>query len=109
MSNVDLEILKQRLKGDVDALKSHEGGMSEVIDIVMVLVMIVVIGAIGIFVADNVVTQTGTPANANLSAMRTDILGAGETGSGFIVILIIAFIGAVAIGYMFMLQRKGRR
>lgn len=109
MTNIDLEILKQRLKDDVDKFKSHEGGMSEVIDIVMTLVLIVIVGAIGIFIADQVVTTTGTPSNTNLSAMRTDILSAGDTGSGFIVILIIAFVGAVAIGYMFMLQKRGRR
>ena len=45
-------------------------------------------------------------SNANLTAMQQDILGAGETGAGFIVILIIAFIGGIAIAYMFNMMRK---
>lgn len=88
-------------------MAKDESGMSEAVDIVMALIMIVVVGAIGIFIADQVVTRTGTPSNANLSAMQTDILGAGETGSGFIVILVIAFIGGIAISYMFgLIGRK---
>lgn len=96
--------------------------MSDVVDTVMALVMVVVVGAIGIFIADQVVTQTtvNTPYNAtngnftgmnvNLSGMYTDILSAGETGSGFIVILIIAFIGGLAISYMFgLIGRKKQR
>lgn len=87
-----------------------EHAMTEAVEIVLALVMIVVVGAIGIFIADKTVTATGTPAQANLSAMQTDILGAGETGSSFIVILIIAFIGGVAISYMFgLMGRRGRR
>ena len=89
-----------------EKFRKNESGMQEAVNIVMALVMIVIVGAIGIFVADQVVTQTGTPTNANLSAMQTDILGAGETGSGFIIILIIAFIGGIAIAYMFNMMRK---
>lgn len=88
------------------SMSRDQRGLMDAVNIVMALVMIVVVGAIGIYIADQVVTQTGTPSNANLSAMQTDILGAGETGSGFIVILIIAFIGGIAISYMFGLIRK---
>lgn len=104
-------LLELQVKDFVNKVKKYdpfhsEHAMSEAVDIVMALVMIVVVGAIGVYIADQVVTQTGTPANANLSAMRTDILGAGETGSGFIVILIIAFIGGIAISYMFGLIKR---
>lgn len=86
-----------------------EHAMSEAVDIVLALVMIAVVGAIGIYVADKTVTATGTPANGNLSSMRTNILTAGDTGSSFIIILVIAFIGGVAISYMFGLMGKRRR
>lgn len=85
---------------------SDERGLQDAVNIVLALVMIVVVGAIGIFIADRTVTATGTPTNANLSAMQTDILGAGETGSSFVVILVIAFIGGIAISYMFGLMGK---
>jgi len=88
--------------------KNDQSGLQDAVGIVMALVMIVVIGAIGIFIADTTVTETGTPTNANLSAMQTNILGAGETGSSFIVILIIAFIGGIAIAYLTGMFR-GRR
>lgn len=88
----------------VSAFMKDEKALQDAVNIVMSLVMIVVVGAIGIFVADTVITETGTPSNANLSAMQTDILGAGETGSSFVVILVIAFIGGIAISYMFGLM-----
>lgn len=91
------------------SLNDDERGIADAVNIVMGLVMIVVVGAIGIFVADTVVTETGTPANANLSAIQTNILGSAETGSSFIVILIIAFIGAIAIGYIFMMSGSANR
>src|SRR3989304_1651193 len=75
---------------------------------VLALVMIVVVGAIGIFVADRTVTATGTPVNDNLSAMQTALLSSGQTGSSFIVILVIAFIGGIAISYMFGLMGRRR-
>ena len=89
-----------------EKFRKNESGLQDAVNIVMALVMIVIVGAIGIFVADTVVTETGTPAQANLSAMQTDLLGAGETGTSFIVILIIAFIGGIAISYMFNMMRK---
>ena len=45
-------------------------------------------------------TMTGGVVSS-LASMQTNVLGAGETGAGFIVIVIIAFIGSVAIGFMF--------
>lgn len=87
-----------------------ESALSEAVDVVLALVMIVVVGAIGIFIADKTVTATGTPAQANLSSMQTNILSAGQTGSSFIVILVIAFIGGIAIAYMFgLMGKRGRR
>jgi len=98
-----MEII-QKIKKSCSRFTSDERGLQDAVNIVMSLVMIVVVGAIGIFVADTVVTETGTPSNTNLSAMQTDILGAGETGSSFVVILVIAFIGGIAISYMWGLM-----
>lgn len=88
------------------SLKEDKKGLMEVVNIVLALVLIVIVGAIGIFIADTTATATGTPTQANLSNMSTNIYSAGQTGSDFIVILIIAFIGAVSIGYL-MMMRKG--
>jgi len=99
----------QKAKDALKKLKSDERGLQDAVNIVLALVMIVVVGAIGIFVADKTVTATGTPANANLSAMQTAILSSGQTGASFIVILVIAFIGGIAISYMFgMMGRRGK-
>ena len=89
-----------KVKAGVQKFKDGEGGMTDVVEIVKSLGLIVVIGAIMIFIADRVVTTTGTPTNANLSAFQNNTLGAAQTGSSFVVILIIAFIGSIAIGYM---------
>jgi len=96
----------RKVKAQMDAFVVGESGMADAVEIVKGLVMIVVIGAIGVFIADQVVTTTGTPANTNLSAMQTNILSTGETGSNFIVILVIAFIGGIAISYLALFSGK---
>lgn len=98
--------LTDKLKSMV-AFQRDESGLMQVVQIVLALVMIVVVGAIGIYIADTTLTATGTPANSHLSNMSTDIVTAGDTGSSFIVILIIAFIGGIAISYL--LGMVGRR
>jgi len=95
-----------KVKKQMDAFVVGESGLMDAVDIIKGLVMIVVIGAIGVFVADQVVTTTGTPTQANLSAMQTNILTTGETGSDFLVILVIAFIGGIAISYLAFFGRK---
>lgn len=45
-------------------------------------------------------TLTGGKNMSNLATMQTNLLSAGQTGSNFIVILIIAFIGGTAILYL---------
>lgn len=91
-------------------MKENNSGLMDAISIVMALVMIVVVGAIGIFIADETMTATGTPTNGTLTTMLVNFLSAGSTGSSFIVILIIAFIGGIAISYLFgMLGAPSRR
>jgi len=90
-----------------------EKALSDAVDIIKGLVMIVVVGAIGVFVADQVVTTTNLnpnmvndsdtanmTSNANITEMQRNILQTGETGSDFLVILVIAFIGGIAISYL---------
>lgn len=89
-----------------DKLKKNEKGLSDAVNIVMALVMIVVVGTIGLFIADETITATGTPTNASLANMLGNLTSATQTGSSFIVILIIAFIGGIAISYMFLMQKK---
>lgn len=99
----------RKAKDSWEKFKSDQRGLQDAVNIVLSLVMIVVVGAIGIFVADKTVTATGTPANTNLSTMQTSLLSAGQTGASFIVILVIAFIGGIAIAYMFgMMGKKGK-
>ena len=82
-------------------------GMIDAVNITIMLGVIVIAGLIVIFIADRVNTATGTISQANLSAAQTSILGVGQTGYSFIIILVIAFIGAVAIGYVFGLLPGG--
>ena len=51
-------------------------------------------------------TLTGGLDASVVAGMQSNILSAGQTGSSFIVILIIAFIGSIAISYMFGLMGK---
>lgn len=92
----------------LDPFKRCESGMMDAVNIVMALVMIVVVGAIGIFIADKTMTATGTPSNNTLTAMLVNFLSAGNTGSSFVVILIIAFIGGIAISYLTGMFRTRR-
>lgn len=82
------------------SLKEDNRGLQDAISVVLALIMIIVVGSIGVFIADTTQTAVGTPTQANLSAMNTNFLAAGQTGSSFIVILIIAFIGGIAIAYL---------
>ena len=97
---------KLQAKMALSVFEKSDKGLMDAVEIVLALVMIVVVGAIGIFIADTTVTSTGTPAQANLSAMQTNLLAAGQTGSSFIVILIIAFIRGIAISYMFLMMKR---
>lgn len=89
-----------------DKFKKDEKGIQDAVNIVMALVMIVVVGAIGIFIADETMSAAGTPTNATLNNTLANLVSAGNTGSSFIVILIIAFIGGIAISYMFLMRGK---
>ena len=88
--------------------KKSDSGLFEAVNIVLALVMITIVGGIGIYIADTVQDTTGTPTQTNLSAMNTDLLSAGDTGSSFIVILVIAAIGGIAISYLFGMMGKRR-
>jgi len=103
-------------------LKDDKQGLMEVVDIVLALVLIVVVGAIGIYIADKTLTATNMnptmlnhsdaanrTSNANLTEMQWNLVGAGQTGSSFIIILIIASIGGLAIAYLLSMvgKRKG--
>lgn len=98
-----MEII-ERAKAFIEAhpkmFMKSDGGLMEAVNIVLALVMIVIVGAIGIFIAQTTITATGTPTQSNLSSMQTNILASGQTGSSFIVILIIAAIGGLAIAYL---------
>lgn len=56
----------------------------------------------------NGATLTGGINASTVATMQTNILDAGETGSSFIVILIIAFIGGIAIMYLTNMFKRGR-
>ncbi len=85
-----------------------EHGLMEAVNIVLALVMITIVGGIGIYIADTVQDTTGTPTQANLSTMNTNLLASGQTGSSFVVILVIAAIGGIAISYLFGMMGKRR-
>ena len=88
------------MKTGIGKFLQDRRGVWETVNIVQALVALIVTGVIGIYIAQQTVTTAGTPSQANLSAMQTNLLGAGQTGSGFIVILIIAFIGGIALAYL---------
>lgn len=99
-------------------LKEDHKGLTDAIHIVMALVMIIVVGAIGVFIADRTLTATDTDGNASngltlgnatLGSMLVNFLSAGNTGSSFVVILVIAFIGGIAISYLLGMFGRKRR
>jgi hypothetical protein len=97
-------------KAQIAAFVSGETrGIMDAVEIVKALVMIVVIGAIGVFIADKTLTATGTPSNNYLYNFSNNTLKSADTGSQFLVILIIAFIGGIAITYLALFTNVGRR
>lgn len=103
MFDMTLSMIKRQMKKvkeQMDAFRLGESGIMDAVDIIKGLVMIVVIGAIGVFVADRTLTATGTPTNQGLRNFSNNTLSAGDTGSSFVVILVIAFIGGIAISYL---------
>ena len=54
-------------------------------------------------------TMTGGVDASSVGGMQTNFLNASSTGSSFIIILIIAMIGGLAISYLFGLVGKKRR
>jgi hypothetical protein len=119
IQNLYLERAKEsykRLKQS-KSLFGNEQGLMEAVTIVFALLMIVIVGAIGIFIADRTLTAIGVPTDGNMSNMTmnatlrgslTNYIGSAQTGSGFIVILVIAFIGGIAISYMFNMLGKNK-
>src|SRR3989304_558555 len=99
--NFMVEHYWNKAKDAANKLFSDERGLQDAVNIVLALVMIVVVGAIGIFVADRTVTATGTPVNDNLSAMgrhhragNAIVLGVSERHPPGLEV-------ALAISYMF--------
>ena len=95
-----MKIQAEKAKAMLHAFKVGESGIMDAVEIVKALVLIVVVGAIGVFVADRTLTATGVPTNKSLVNFSQNTLNAGDTGSSFIIILVIAFIGGVAISYL---------
>lgn len=61
-------------------LFKDENGLTDAVDIIKALVMIVVIGAIGVFIADTVVTTTDLQATDVSASGTYNFTGAGVTG-----------------------------
>ena len=103
------ESTKQKLRNFVFAKKGivvdESANMGDIIAIVIGIVVIGVAGAIGIFIMDKIVTVTGTPSNSALANSSTSLLNTIDTGFSFIVILLIAVVGAIAIGTISGLMR----
>ena len=100
--------VKKAQKELAQFMSGDERGITDAVEIVKALGLIVVIGAIFVFIADRVLTATGTPTNTYLHNFSNQTLSAADTGSGFIIILIIAFIGGIAISYLYMFTGKRR-
>ena len=83
----------------------ESANMGDIIAIVIGIVVIGIAGAIGIFIMDKIVTVTGTPINSALANSSTSLLNTIDTGFSFIVILLIAVVGAIAIGTISGLMR----
>lgn len=102
-----MDMLAQ-IKAEIEKFKQSDRALGDAVNIVMALVMIIVVGAIGIFIADRTITATGTPSNPQLYNFSNHTLSAGSTGAQFLVILVIAFIGGVAVTYLFGMLGKRR-
>ena len=99
------------------SLKEDHRGLTDAVQVVLAVVMVVVVGAIGVFIADTTTTAIDSDSNASngitlgnatISTMLVNFLSAGKTGSSFIVILIIAAIGSIAIGYLLLFGKRAQ-
>ena len=104
-----LKLIKHKLKLAKDAWNASDKGLTDAVNIVLSLVVIGVAVAIGLFIMDRVSIVTAIPPyNANGSVARNHIgnasnstFGTIDTGFSFVVILVIAFIGTIALGYIY--------
>lgn len=103
----------EKVKTQINSFVVGESGITDAVDIIKGLIMIVVIGAIGVFIADrtlrataintrmvNATDETNRTTAAALANMSTNTISAADTGSSFVIILVIAFIGGIAISYL---------
>ena len=79
----------------------NEGGIIDIVYIAVYLGIAVAAGAITLFIANQVVTITGTPTNSHLSNASNNLMSTADTGYSFLPIVAVAAIGAIAIGYVF--------
>lgn len=104
-----IEDIKMKLSLAKQAWNASDKGMTDAVNIVLSLVVIGVAGAIGLFIMDRVSTTTGTPTNQAIRNASNSTFSTVDTGFSFVVILVIAFIGTIALGYIYGMlpgQRK---
>lgn len=78
-----------------------KAAMIEIVYIAIYLGIAVVAGSIIIYITQQVLTITGTPASEALNNSSGNLLETMEIGYSFLPIVAVAAIGAVAIGYVF--------
>ena len=104
-----IEDIKMKLSLAKKAWNASDKGLTDAVNIVLSLVVIGVAGAIGLFIMDRVSTTTGTPTNAAIRNASNSTFSTVDTGFSFVVILVIAFIGTIALGYIYGMLPNQRR
>ena len=88
-------------------------GLMEGVNIVMTIVIMLIVGVIGLFIGDKVLSTAGTFTDANLTAAKNSLTTTVSTGFSFLVILVVAAIGGIALLYVmrymgtFFVSQKG--
>ena len=97
------EVIKLAIKPYLDRLKERDCGLMEGVQIVMTIVIMLIVGVIGLFIGDKVLsvsTTSGNFSDANLTAAKNSLTSTVSTGFSFLVILVVAAIGGIALLYV---------
>jgi nitrate/nitrite transporter NarK len=97
---MDAKTLKTIIEKQVEKLNRKDIALLEGVQIVMLIVVMLIVGVIGLFIGDKVLVVAGNFSDANLTLAKNSLTSTVSTGFSFLVILVVATIGGVALAYV---------
>ena len=97
---MDAKTLKANIQKELKNLHKEDLGLAEGVNIVLTIIIMLIVGVIGLFIGDKVLTVAGTFTNTDLTNATNSLTSTVSTGFSFLVILVVAAIGGIALSYV---------